>query len=1215
MSSADFSRLLFQPEKRYTGAFLQQGRVLTDEDLNAHRRLDAEDERLTFRDIICAKGTPNNGFKIDALTPTVVEGESLFDFTAATGSYYLGGLRFSILVDQPESFLEQTDWLQHDSDPTALPHAPGVADLVDEDGNPTVRHDLVYLRAWEQTVSAVEDAELLERALGGPDTSVYSRRMRQLDVLTGVPGDCADAFAALVAELVQPQSGDTSGTPHEFDVESCELLSKARLTVTPTGDGPSDDLCKPAVQLGYLGADNQAIRVQLTATNRFIWGYDNASPLYRVQVTREDGLNRIRFLTLPRDEFAQPRAGQAVEIIRWGAILPNQEKVAELRGHLTTVETGYDPDERTIVVSQDVPGEWVDWLNDPAHAGYLNDLDEPEDRRYLYLRLWTGGSGDATEPDHAFTPGTPVELEGTGLSVTLSDFGLPDDAFVIAARPRTPDRVVPWALLQEAAPVFPRRFFGGLALLRWESDGVNVTSRVIDCRTRFRPLCKLKGCCTVIVGDGHSSHGEFSTIQDGIDALPLEEGGEVCVLPGTYEESVRIEGRQHVHIHGCGRRTRVVGNGPDPVFAITDSSDIRIRDLAVLGEGTVGIHGRADELDVVSEVCLENLHVETRDRAGIVVENGRRIAIRNCEIGVLARREPLAVGDTIRPEPAVYVQGEVLRVEGNLIEAVATEAAALRGFGGLHVGGDSHDVELRRNHIRGGNNHGIVLGSVVTREIEGEFPVRPGYLDGGGWVIIVDERGCIRIVPLPPSGEPGEPTTVIEAGPPLSQIRIIENLIENMGASGISVARFFEMEEAPDFITVTDLLIERNHIRNCMGLIVGLLDETIRDVTGYGGVALADVERLQMRGNRIEGNGANGRDPICGVFVLHGEGIAMDGNHILDNGHLDTPDDPLRPGRRGGIVLSLARAPVGAETAPLADLGLEQFAGARQTGFPAAHIHDNIVVAPAGRALEMIALGPVSVEGNEFTTKGSIFRRDAVLSSPDALTNTGAASNSKLGGASLSSALSYATIAQASNPVAALMDLLGGATVAIFNLGVSNEIYLQLFGLSGLFLLDDLPSQEAVENLDDPRYFVGGNILFNDNQVVLDTFGAGTTLTMSSVLLVSLDDISMQGNQCDCDLVVDIALLNAIVVGWSIRVADNRFKESLLTTLYSGVTFALMNETTDNQSTHCLFALGVSSLSNRLHNHALVQLSNAEACQSFGARLVQHHQLDSLQNG
>src|SRR5258705_5205099 len=105
MPTADFSRHLFQPEKRYVGAFLQQGRVLTDEDLNAHRRLDAEDERLTFRDIICAKGTPNRGFRIGGLTTIAIEGRALVNFQAAPGSYYLGGLRFAIFDNQPGTFL------------------------------------------------------------------------------------------------------------------------------------------------------------------------------------------------------------------------------------------------------------------------------------------------------------------------------------------------------------------------------------------------------------------------------------------------------------------------------------------------------------------------------------------------------------------------------------------------------------------------------------------------------------------------------------------------------------------------------------------------------------------------------------------------------------------------------------------------------------------------------------------------------------------------------------------------------------------------------------------------------------------------------------------------------------------------------------------------------------------------------------------------------
>jgi len=1198
MSTADFSRQLFQPEKRYTGAFLQQGRVLTDEDLNAHRRLSAEDERLTFRDIICAKGSSNDGFRVQALTPIVVEGEALYDFTAATGSYYLGGLRFSVLDDQPESFLNQTDWLQLDADLSALPHPPTAADLVDVDGNPVDRYDLVYLRAWEQTVSAVEDSELLERALGGVDTSVYSRRMRQWNVLTGVPGDCADAFAHLIHSLTQPFPGDPSGTPHGFDSETSQLLPKARLTIAPTGDGPSADLCKPRVTQGYLGAENQAIRIQLTATNRFIWGFDNASPLYRVQLTREGGLSRIKFLTLPRDEYAQPKAGQAVEILRWGALLPNREKVSELSGHLTTVETGYDPDNQTLVLSNDVPGEWVDWLEDPAHAGYLNGLDAPADQKYLYLRLWTGGSGDAVHPDHSFTPGTPVELADTGLSATFTAFGLPQDYWVVAARPNTPDRVVPWSLLDEAPPFGPRRFFGGLALIHWHLEGTTVESRVLDCRTRFRPLCQLKGCCTIVVGDGHSSHGEFSSIQDAIDALPAA-GGEICVLPGRYEESVRIANRQDLHIRGCGSRSRVSSAGPGPVFEILDSHRIHISTLAVHGEGVPGFHAHTGSRDFLEGLTLDNLVISTRDRAAIAIENGRQIGIHDCAVIALPRSEPLTAGAFIPLEPAVFVQGETLRIEGNTIVASQTEGAALRAFGGLHVGGDSRDVEIRRNHIRGGNNHGITLGSVVTREVTGEFPPLPDYHTGGGWVVVVDERGCIRIFPVPPTGNPDNPATEVEAGPPLTDVRIIENLIEEMGASGISVARFFEMEDAPDFITVVGLLIERNRIRHCLRLLIGPLNDRIRDVIGFGGVALADVERLVLRDNHIEQNGAESLDPVCGVFVLHGEGLTIDRNHILDNGRVDEEKNPLRPGRRGGIVLSLARAPVTPEFAPLENLGNQGFVGARQSGLPAAHVHDNIVVSPAGRALEMIALGPVSVEGNELTAKGSIFRNP--LSVPTTNTTTGRAS--------VAAGLAYTSLAGTSNPVMGLMDLLGGAAVAILNLGVSNEVYLQLFGLSGLFLLDNLPTPEAATDHDDPRFFVGGNILFNDNQVVLDAFAPGTTLTMSSILLITLDDVSMHGNQCDCDLLFDIAILNAIVLGWSIRVADNRFKEGLLNTAYSGLTLALMNETTDNQSTHCLFPIGLPNLSNLQHNRALVQISSVEACRSFHNRLTGFHHL------
>jgi hypothetical protein len=213
-----------------------------------------------------------------------------------------------------------------------------------------------------------------------------------------------------------------------------------------------------------------------------------------VQVLEEAGRPvKIKFLTLPRDQTAQPLKGQAVEILPWGAFLPNQEKVAELQGHLATVTTSFNPEEKTITLSKPVPQAWIDWLNAPAHKKYLSERD-PFDKKYFYLRLWTGGSGDANAPDHPLTPGTPVELLGTGLNVTFSQHGLPGDFWIIAAQPNTRDLVVPWELMEQAPPAGTRFFFAPLALILWFVDPefpTTVKSQVLDCRHKFRPLCEV----------------------------------------------------------------------------------------------------------------------------------------------------------------------------------------------------------------------------------------------------------------------------------------------------------------------------------------------------------------------------------------------------------------------------------------------------------------------------------------------------------------------------------------------------------------------------------------------------------------------------------------------------------------------------------------------------------------------------------------------------
>jgi hypothetical protein len=151
MATTDISRAAFDPRKHYASVRMQQGRVILDDDWNDKERIAAEDQRQGRIDVIGPAGSPDNGFRISK--PTLVNKQINFDIE--DGTFYVGGLRLE--MEKKQSYRSQTDWLQW----------PGNQ----QDGPIGDRVDLVYLEAYQQPVSAVEDSELFEVALGGPDTS------------------------------------------------------------------------------------------------------------------------------------------------------------------------------------------------------------------------------------------------------------------------------------------------------------------------------------------------------------------------------------------------------------------------------------------------------------------------------------------------------------------------------------------------------------------------------------------------------------------------------------------------------------------------------------------------------------------------------------------------------------------------------------------------------------------------------------------------------------------------------------------------------------------------------------------------------------------------------------------------------------------------------------------------------------------------------------
>jgi hypothetical protein len=129
----------------------------------------------------------------------------------------------------------------------------------------------------------------------------------------------------------------------------------------------------------------------------------------------------------------------------------------------------------------------------------------------------------------------------------------------------------------------PLVFLTPLAIITWALDNNNQpVASVHDCRHRFRPLCETSCCCTITVGDGQTSFGDVASVQTAIELAP--DGGEVCVLQGTYRETVTIDGRHNITIVGCGPNSLLMpgrecgrGGADDPQLERHRAARARLR--------------------------------------------------------------------------------------------------------------------------------------------------------------------------------------------------------------------------------------------------------------------------------------------------------------------------------------------------------------------------------------------------------------------------------------------------------------------------------------------------------------------------------------------------------------------------------------------------------------------------------------------------------------
>jgi hypothetical protein len=648
---SDRARISYDQKQHYRSVVMQQGRVTLEADWNEAQLIASEETRKEALDFVGPAGTPDNGYAITLPA-------SGFDFQIGAGTMYVGGVRVHLSQAESYSQQKQNEWLDFaiDGDWVAVP--------TDKPGS----NEYVYLFLREQEVSAVEDSDLKDVALGGPDTAQRTRLIQHVERLSTSGTDCPSALTD--AETKWAAKG------FEFDTNDMRVQSFARLQVGFVSTDTST-VCDPTPLGGYLGADNQLIRVQISDLGsgpRLLWGYDDASFLYRVTVA---DAQTVTLQTAPIDTEHIPQGGQAVEVLMDAALLDNGQYVAAPVGQVFTLaSSSYDSDSRRLSLPSALPSVYGD--------GTSTNPGPPQ----VFLRVW--------EQELPFTPGTPVTLGDTGVQVTLTSKNnepfRTGDYWVFAVRPGTPQQVYPERYLASAQrPEGPREWICPLAVLLWTAS----TPTAGSCRNLFDNLVTLTGregggCCTIFVTADEQANNS-SAIQDAINQL-LGTGGTLCLGPGTFQ----LPGT--LNIKGVTHAIQIVGEGAGPMFQAGPGVT-----TLVAAAPTEGVSNPAILIDSSQGVTIQDLELQFAPGTTTVTVKTNLVSGAGTPV--------LNPGIMIQDSSLVTVQRCTLTCSGNQVPG--NPAIGLGGFVGQTT---IRENVMQFNALDANNNPIIGFGAGVIRQ-------------------------------------------------------------------------------------------------------------------------------------------------------------------------------------------------------------------------------------------------------------------------------------------------------------------------------------------------------------------------------------------------------------------------------------------------------------------------------------------------------------------
>lgn len=292
---ADIGRVTFEPDKHYQRVVMQQGRVQLESDWNEQVAILLMGARQLAADLIGPWGGTQGAFDVAAVP------DRKGDFSIGSGRLYVDGILCEIDAGDTVSYLHQ-------------PHLPVSQDALRTGADGGKRHFLAYVDVWELLVTAAEDENLREVALGGPDTAartqvVWQVRVAELpeDELSDITcSDMTDRWPTLVDRLEPRRRG--------------RLRARAKVS-----DAELDRPCAIDPRAAYRYDENALFRVEVhepgtAATATFKWSLDNAAVVFAVE--RFAG-KRVALASLGRDARLTLQAGDQVELEHDAYVLHN----------------------------------------------------------------------------------------------------------------------------------------------------------------------------------------------------------------------------------------------------------------------------------------------------------------------------------------------------------------------------------------------------------------------------------------------------------------------------------------------------------------------------------------------------------------------------------------------------------------------------------------------------------------------------------------------------------------------------------------------------------------------------------------------------------------------------------------------------------------------------------------------------------------------------